>query len=69
MFVRPKHEIRLLTYNLALEPKSVVGDTYQEERVADMFKDGNFDEFDVICVQKCSGGVSNSVKELFIVYA
>ena len=51
------NEIKILTYNLSLIPKSCSGDEndtfpckYHDERVADMFRDGYFDEFDILCL-------------------
>ena len=54
-------------------PKSVSGGTYtckyHEERLADMFLQGHFDQYDIICVQECFGGMPGSLKELFFMYA
>jgi len=78
------NEIKLLTYNVQLIPSFVVGDSqaernvlaantypcgYQDERVTDMFSDGNFDAFDILCIQECFEGLPGSVKELTMLYA
>jgi hypothetical protein len=54
-------------------PKSVTGETYackyHEKRITDMFLDGYFDQYDIICVQECFGGMPGSLKQLFFMYA
>ena len=69
-------EIRILSYNLQLIPKSVSGETfpyvpcrYHDERVAAMFREGFFDDFDILCIQECFDGMPWSMKPLFVTYA
>ena len=75
-FVDRTNEIKILSYNLSLIPKCASGDEnaefpckYQDERVAEMFRDGHFDEYDILCLQECFKGLPGHVHELFILYA
>ncbi len=54
-------------------PKSVTGETfackYHEKRITDMFLNGYLEQYDIICVQECFGGMPGSLKQLFFMYA
>ena len=59
VFQQPErsYEVRLLTYNLQLIPKSVSSETFvpapcllHDERLATMFNFGFLDNFDIVCV-------------------
>ena len=70
------HEVRLLSYNLMLIPKSVSSETFvpapcklHDERVAALFDLGFLDEFDIVCVQECFDGLPGSLKEQFLMHA
>lgn len=47
-------EIKILTYNVQLIPKSVTGETYPckywDERISDLFTEGMLDDFDIVCL-------------------
>jgi hypothetical protein len=56
-----------------LIPKCVTSEyfpcKFQEERIAAIFSNGAFDDFDIICIQECFDGLPGSVKQIFILYA
>ncbi|CDW89469.1 UNKNOWN [Stylonychia lemnae] len=66
---RPQNQIKLLTYNIQMIPKSLQGEYqsgYQEERLLDIFK--NLGEYDIVCFQE-AWGLFQEIKQLLMLYA
>ena len=68
-----KDHVRVLSWNIQMLPKCVSGETYPckfwEQRLADMFTNGNLDQFDILTLQECFGGMPGCVKQLIFSYA